>query len=330
VLGMWQGAASVEELRRFVTESVDSRDAALDPSGPLAALMAAKRAHAGGKFHDAARHYQTALDRGGDAWPRRSEALYGLLFTEYRQGHWAECARLGAEHAASIEGAAIPADFCSTLLECAGKVTDAAEKRRAKEQAVERLRRHTESPPANASVDDRSDALSLFADALRQTGDVAGARRAIERQLEILEQAAAAAPSVEAAATFDYARMNAYLALGKGEQALGMLRERTTQQPDNYEPHARLAQTLLAMKRPADALEPLGKAVDKSYGPRRLRYLDMLASAHAALKQPDRERAALERLVGEWQKLEAEQRNDRRNKSLADAAKKRLKALPPS
>jgi thiol-disulfide isomerase/thioredoxin len=327
VLGMWQGAASVAELRRFLTESVDSRDAALDPKGPLAPLMEARRAHAARKFRDAARHYQTALDRGGAGWSRRSEALYGLLFAEYRQGRWSQCVDHGVAHAASIEGAAVPTDFCSILLECAGHVADADQKKRARDAVLERLRRHTDAPPADASVDDRSDALSLYGSTLRASGDDQGARRASERQLALLEEAARQAPNVEAAATFDYARMNAYLALGKGDLAVAMLRERTSQQPTNYEPFARLGQTLLALKRIREALAPLEKAVELSYGPRRLQYLDTTAAAHAALKDAAGERAALERLVAEWEKLDPEQRNERRAKKLAGDAKKRLQAL---
>ena len=325
ILGLWQGAASVAELRDFLQGALDAREVGQNPTGPLAAMLEAKRAHAKGAWQVAASHYQRALERGGADWPRRSEALAGLVFSEYRQKHWERCAQLGTQHAAEIEGAAVPTDFCWSVVGCAKQVRAAPVRDAARKACETRLERHTASPPSAASVDDRADALSLYADLLRLRGDHAGARRAIERQLAILETAAAGAPSPKEAATFDYARLNAYLSLGRGAEAVAMLEERTRQLPDGYEPHARLAQALIALGRHRDAVAPLDRALALSYGPRRLGYLSTQAQLMRSLHDSAGEKAALEALVAGYDELDEALR--KRHRETAEKARARLQQL---
>jgi thiol-disulfide isomerase/thioredoxin len=327
VLGLWQGAASVKELRDFITGAVDVRDADLDPAGPLAAMLAAKRAEARGALADAAVQYERAIERGGAGWARRSEALIGLLFTLARQKDWERCAKLGAERVAEVQGAAVPTDFASILLGCAAKVEDEALAALARERAIARLERHTAAPPADASVDDRSDALAYYADALKERGDAEGARAARLRQVALLEEAAAKAPGVSEASTFDYARMGAYLALGQGDKAVALLSQRTRELPDSYEPFARLAQALMELGRFAEARAPMAAAIERSYGPRKLRYLASQATLFDKLGEPVNERAALEALIAAYDALPEGQRQERRNADVADKARARLAEL---
>ncbi len=326
VLGLWQGAASVKELHGFITSALDDRDAQGSPNGPVAALRSARQAHAAGRWKEAARAYQQALDRGGSAWPRKSEALSGLLFSEYRRGNWQRCVELGIAHVGSIQGAALPADFSAVMLGCAAKVTDPALRKTAREHAVARLEKHVLSPPVEASVDDKSDALAMYANILQERGDKQGARAAREKQLALLEAAAKAAPGPKEAATFDYARMGAYLSLGRGEEAVTLLAARVKELPDTYEPPARLAQALMAMGRPAEAKAPMADAVAKSYGPRKLRYLSMQADLLRKLKDGAGEKQSLEALVATYEGLSAAQRKHPPTRELADDAKKRLSA----
>lgn len=327
VLGLWQGAASVKELRRFIRDSVDARDAKIDPEGPLSALIAAKRAHASASWKEAMGHYQQAVDRGGPTWARRDEAIAGLQFCAYRRGQWSRCAELGYDHVGEIQGAAVPADFAWVTLRCADEVKDSALAKKARTRAIARLKTHTEAPPAAASVDDKSDALSIYAGALRKRGDEAGARKAVEKQVALLEAAAAAAPGPAEASTFDYARMGAYLSLGRGDEAVAMLKARAEQLPDSYEPVARLAQALIALKRYDEATAPMAAAVAKAYGPRKLRYLKMQADLALAKKDVAAEKASLAALVAHFDTLSATQRKHPPTKRLADQARKRLAEL---
>ncbi len=327
VIGLWQGGASVKELHKFILTAIDGRDAKLDPTRALVALLDAKRAHASAKWKHAADSYQHALDRGGASWNRRNEAIAGLQFSMYRIGNWSRCAQLGADHVGRMAGAALPADFAWVTLRCAASLPDGTLKQRARQRAVARLRHHTRVPPPTASADDRSDALSILAAALRESGDTRGARIAVERQITILEAAAAAAPGAAEAATFDYARMNAYLSVGRGDEAVAMLGERAKQLPDSYEVPARLAQALMALDRHAEAKVPLAVAVRKSYGPRQLRYISMQAKLHRKLGDKIGEKGALKRLLAAYEELSPKQRAHPPTKEVVESTKKRLAVL---
>lgn len=328
VVSLWQGSASVNELRTFLQEAVDSLQADHAPDGPMAAMIAAKKAHAVADWPQAAAQYQRAIDRGGVDWPRRSEALAGLVFAEYRQAHWTRCAQLGADHAASVEGAAVPADLSWVVLDCAAEVKAPQLRDRARKAALARLKRHTDDPPASASVDDRSDALNIYAGALAKAGDQNGARAARQKQIALLEAAAAKAPGPQEAATFDYARMGAYLALGRGRDAVAMLRQRREQLPDSYEPAARLAQALIAMRQDREAVEPLEDAVEKSYGPRKLGYLATLAELRGRLGDGPGKKKALEALLTLYGGLSDTQKGQRSNKKRAEQARRDLASMP--
>lgn len=321
VLGMWPGSASVEELRKFIVDAVDAGKAAGDPQSPEAALVAAKAAQAAGKYAQATNHYELALRRGGADWSRRSEALHGLTFSTYRAGRFARCAELGAKHAEEIEGAAVPTDFSYVVLTCAGRVTVPAVRNRARAAALKRLERHVASFPASASVDDRADALGLLAGEVGKK-DPKRREALLGRQLQLLEAAAAAAPGPQEASTFDYTRMNAYLALGRGEKAVALLSKRMVELPDNYEPAARLAQVFIALRMHERAREPLARAVKQSYGPRQLRYLEQSIDLELTLKDPESIEAAREAFLAAFERVPTERR-----KSFAERARRVRAAL---
>ncbi|WP_437573284.1 thioredoxin family protein [Sorangium sp. So ce887] len=306
VVGLWRGAASVQELRELLREALhamDSRAAsALPADDPNRLLVEAKRAHSAGDHAAAASAYQRAVARGGEAWPRRSEALLGLL-SALRRKDAAACADLGRAHVGEVKGAALPADFASVLLSCAAALPDGKAQRAAREAAVARLRSIVESPPADSSADDRADAWGLLAEGLQALGDAAGARAANESKLAVLERAAKEAKAPEAAAAYDYGRAMAYLALSRGDEAVAMLKEREAQMPASYEPPARLAQVLHAMGREAEALAAVERAIGRAYGPRRLRYLKLRAEIQQRLGQGAEQVATLREEVAGYEAL---------------------------
>ncbi|WP_437874388.1 thioredoxin family protein [Sorangium sp. So ce513] len=305
VVGLWRGAASVDELHELLRGSLaamDSRAAALPADDPVRLLIEAKRAHSAGDHAAAAAAYQRALARGGEGWPRRSEALLGLV-SALRRKDAAACAEVGRAHVAEVQGAALPADFASVLLSCASALPDRNAQRAAREAAVARLRAIVASPPAGSSADDRADAWSLLADGLQALGDAEGARAATTSKLAVLEQAAREAKSPEGAAAYDYGRAMAYLALGRGEEAVAMLKEREAQMPASYEPPARLAQVLHAMGREEEALAAAERAIGRAYGPRRLRYLKLRAEIQEKLGQRAEQVATLREEVAGYEAL---------------------------
>jgi len=281
VLALWEGSASVEELRAFVLESADARGATRDPA--LAELRRGVQAQVAGRCTDAVGFYSRSLARGGASWARRGEAVKGLIFCQRRLKQWDACVATGIAEVGSLAGTSAPADVAGTLLDCAGSLKSGPERTRAEELAVARLRALVDAPPRGASSDDRADTLAILAGALRARGAEAEANALLAAQLGLLEAAAAAAPSPEAAATFDYARMNAYLAAGQGDRAVSMLTERKRQMPDSYEPYARLSQVLVALRRYREAETEIEAALARVKGPRRARYLQLQADIKQAL-----------------------------------------------
>ncbi|MCC6526677.1 MAG: thioredoxin family protein [Polyangiaceae bacterium] len=304
VLGYWQGAASVAELRRFVRQAVELRQALRQGStDPLVVgLVEAKRAQAGGKYQLASQRFADLARRAPRDWPARSEVLYGWLAAEYRRGRWLSCADVGTRHLDEIEGAALPADASYVLLECAGRVGGNVGGRAA-DKALARLRAHTDAPPADASVDDRADALSTLAEALSARGDKAGARAATERRLALMEEAARQAPSPRHAAVFDYGRLGAYLALGRGDDAVQMFAARTRDMPDSYEAWARYASVLSQLKRYPEARTAVERAIALAYGPRRLTYQELRASLLVRMGELEAARQAFVELVQGYEAL---------------------------
>src|SRR5690606_13639064 len=106
-----------------------------------------------------------------------------------------------------------------------------------------------------------------------------------------------------------------------------MLKQRTEQLPDGYEPQARLAQALQALGRHAEARAPMAEAVAKSYGPRKLRYLSSEAELLRKLQDKAGEKASLEALLAGYEALSAVQKRHPSTKQLADDARKRLSQL---
>lgn len=327
VLGLWQGAATVDELRGLVADAVAARAAAGEPDPAAASFVTAKAAQARGAHAEAQQAFRRAVEQGGTRWRRRSEALAGWLASTYRLEQWTACAELGVAQVGAVGGTALPTDFCWVLLACADKVKDQRLRQRAREAALSRLKKHTQSPPPGASVDDRADALGLLGQLEDKLGHTEASRQAIGGQLALLEEAAKAAPSPAAAATYDYARLTAYFALGQGDRAVAMLEQRVAQLPDAYEPHARLAEARMKLGRWAEALPAVDGAIARAYGPRALRYRHMRAEILGQLGRKDAQREALQAVLDGFGALPAAQRRGKRVQKLVEQARKELVEL---
>src|SRR5262249_47329294 len=129
VLGYWQGAASLGELRGFLEQALAVRDAeesrSLDPNSPLALLVEARRAESEGAARAAARAYEKAIAAAPADWRARSAALFGWLYALFSIRDAERCATVGLTHAAQVDGAALPADFSYYLFECSYGLRDA-------------------------------------------------------------------------------------------------------------------------------------------------------------------------------------------------------------
>ncbi len=279
VVGYWPGAASTRELLAFAERSLQTLDgqSELDPSSPAGLLAAAREAQARGDVKAAAKAYGEAARSESIEGALKSAALLGWIQTLKASRQWKRCVEVGGEFLDAVEGAARPVDFARYLAMCANNLSGVTEKKQARALAIARLRALTQTPPAGASVDDRADALDALARALERQGDRAAARAADEQRLALMEEAAKAAPTPEIAATYDYGRANAYVALGRAPEAIAMLERRERELPKSYEPPARLATVYQSVQRWPEALAAIERALERSYGPRKLRYMSVKA-----------------------------------------------------
>ena len=327
VAGVWPGAASAREFRRFVEDGLAGIEALgsaqADPNSPLRLMMDAKAAQATRDHDKAAALYAQLVASNDKTWPRRSEALMGWLSALQDSGKVKDCLQVGRAHLSEVEGAAVPADFASTLLSCSEDETAGAEGKAARAEVIARLRSLTTTPPSDASADDRADAFNILSAALDDEGDKDGARKAQEGRLAVLEAAAAGIKDPIIAQTYDYARAQAYVALNRGDEAVAMLQAREKEMPNSYEPIARLASALSKMDRLPESVVAFDRAIAKSYGPRQLLYLRQKAEVQGRMGDHTGQVATLRAEVAGYEALAKGHANP---KGLEDARKRLAEA----
>jgi tetratricopeptide (TPR) repeat protein len=310
------GSMSLQETHAFLEEAWRARSG----GGPVdLALAAGYRALQGGDALAAAAHFEEA---GKLPSARRAEALGAAVRALRQAKDVGRCATVAADAMDVVDGGAA-GDLASYVLLCAEGLPDADPRKRAvRERAQKRLEAIVAAASPGVTVDDRADFMATLAELYEAMERKADAVALHERRLALLEADAKAARTAEEARTHDYARMNSYLALGRGEEAVALFQGRMRQLPDDYEVHARLAATLSRLERFEEALPAAERAVALSYGPRQLRYLMLLADVRARLGDRPAERAALEELVRSNAALPAPLRLD----DLAAKATERLAA----
>jgi tetratricopeptide (TPR) repeat protein len=314
VVGYWPGSASAPELRSFVEESMrameDRRAKRAPDKDPSRELLVAAAAAASRQNAKAVAAYARAVASSEADWPRRSEALVGWIQALRSSRKFEACAKLGLDHVDEVRGAAMPADFALTMLLCAEELPRGAPQAQALRAATTRLEALVADPPQGASVDDRADALDILADARRSLGDARGAEQAARARLALLEEASAKAATPEIAASFDGSLASALVGAGRGGEALVLLRSREATLPNAYEPPARLASILLDLGQYPEALAASERAIAKSYGPRRLRYLKLRAAIQTRMGQRKEAIATLREELRGYDALPPGQRSD--------------------
>jgi tetratricopeptide (TPR) repeat protein len=317
VVAVRPGAMGLDDTVRFLDGALRSAR----QGGPEDALLKdAYRTLFAGDAVAALALFERAVEKNGS---RRTEAVLGAIRCARESSAFGRALELAEQEIARLGAHALVYDVASAALHAAHTSLQREHIVPARALAERALAPFVENPPAGLSVDDRADLMGTLAELARERGDAARARALEERLLQMLEDDAAKAGTPEGARVHDYLRMNAYLSLGRGDEAVRMLEARTQELPSSYEAWARLASTFVQLKRPAEAKPAIERALALSYGPRRLRYLMNAADIHHALDDGASERAALERVVAENAALPTGMRLD----ALAKQAEERLKTL---
>lgn len=280
----WAGSADVRQFARLLDDALVARKAAAG-DGPEARLARADRLGADGKPEEAAAAYRAALEAGGPRWerrPRAVESLVGALSTADR--HEA-CARAALELAPALPRGSSFANAAATGLSCALAADKAAPWRAGALVPLETLAR-TAAQLRGLLADDRAGVLDTLAAAREDAGDEAGAREVRVALQKFLDREAAGVRSPEERAALDSWRVGTAIALGEPARALPALQASERDLPDDYSPPYRQALVYRELGRWDEMAAAAGRAVDRAYGPRKLRCYDLLAAAQG--KQGDR------------------------------------------
>jgi len=312
----WEGTATAPELATLLA----TVRAGVTEGGASAAVafLKANQAAARGELAEAEKGYRDVLavsdapDRA-----RAVEALVGLLAGRKDQ---AGCTQLAVTESPKLPPGTSRATVLAIGLACAREAERPAELRTLA-AAAERL---ASDPDPRTMADDRSALYEELVETKTAQKDSAGAKATAQAWATFLEGEAAHAPSKQARAVFDPHRLSAYLAAGEPERAAPMLTESEHDFPDDYNPPARLARALLAMKRLDDAHHAIQRAGNRVYGPRSLRVFLLAADIAKERSDGAGERAALEQGLARTSKSVL---NDNQKK-LVGELELRLRTLP--
>lgn len=291
VLGRWLGSASVHDLRSFVQEGVRAYRAKGKADPAEQAQREGDAARIRGDHQASAEAYgrAVALTRARD--PRRPERL-DLYANALRKLHTAEaartCVQLALKEMGNTGDTNLVTDFLSFADSCAEQLPrDAPEAVKLRDASIVRLRGLLAKKDAPLAVDDRSDAMANLADQLDRAGRHDEAMKTMEERAALLEKAAAAAPDVTLASTFDAHRTDTYLYLHELQKAETLLTRREKEMPDDYNPPARLARVLLEEKRLPEAEAAVNRALDRMpHAQRRIGVLSLKAKILKAQGKP--------------------------------------------
>ena len=295
VRGRWLGAASPGQFARFLA---DAERAALPgvqaaagappaPGDELSSLLAAAGELASeGRYADAASKYRTALERAPHDWPRAPDVRVALASAWLRAGDPGACVELALSAPSFDASAPISAsDFAASTLACAARLPESdARRRTARERAAADLTLLCERDDFELTPDDRGDACGNLLEARAALGDAAGARRAAETRLSVLENAARGMPD-EVALIYDAARTETLVVLDRAPEALALLEARAAALPDNYNPPYAIARVALKLGRYELGLRAAERALALAYGPRRANIYGLEAELRLAAGQ---------------------------------------------
>jgi thiol-disulfide isomerase/thioredoxin len=272
VRGRWIGAASPGQFARFLGDARrlhELASSAPNATEPLAELAAGDELAARGEFAAAAENYERALARAPRDWPRRGDALLARLMAAKKAKRAETCVDMGLTERPSAATPVSSADFAATLLACSAELPKHdARVRRARRAAVAILTPLCNEGHADFTPDDRGDACGTLIQAHAALGDEQAARTTALTRLAVLEAAAQGLPD-ELALMYDFARSDTLVKLGRGRDALALLRARERALPRNYNPPHQLARVHRALGEWDEGLAAIDRALGLAYGPRK-------------------------------------------------------------
>jgi thioredoxin-like negative regulator of GroEL len=280
----WEGSAKVDQFERLLDDGM----AALHPSqgGSADALLAkADRQSGAGDRLEAAKSYRAALTAGGAPWLHRSRAVESLVGAQMAARAHVACAKSAAELAPPMPRGPSFANVVTMGLACALELPKNSAGGPEAVATLEPLGREAIGI-TGLLADDRSSLYEQLIAADEWRGETDNVRKLAEAWLTFLEHEAGRAATPEARAAFDAHRVNAALKLGQPARVLSALAQSERDLPGDYNPAARQALVYAALERYPDAIAASRRALDKAWGPRRLRVMSVLAGIYQKQGDP--------------------------------------------
>ncbi|MFO0659986.1 MAG: thioredoxin family protein [Polyangiaceae bacterium] len=276
ITARWLGAASIQEFRDFLTDAERlslGDQTGLDPW--LKKLVEADRVVKEEPLA-AAKLYEELLQTAPAAWPRRDAVIVSMLMAMRKQAPAGVCVEAALDKIRHFGHTSSSADAISVALGCAERLAQDDDRRvKFVAAAVSHLNALLEDDKAPLSFDDRGDALGILREAYELQANHVAAKAATEQRVALLEKAAAGAPSARVASTYDGARAEALVQLGRADDAIAMLKKSEAANPDDYNPPARLARVYLGLGKLDEALSAIDRSIPKAYGPRAAQLLGL-------------------------------------------------------
>ncbi|HET9954958.1 MAG TPA: thioredoxin family protein [Polyangiaceae bacterium] len=298
VRGRWLGAASPEQLDRFIGDGAQ-------PGSQAAILLseadaaAAKRA-----WLQAAKFYRGALESAPAGWPRRGDVLVSLASSLYKQESFEECLQLALSAVQWVPPSISAADFAATTLGCAERAGEGSKDsaRRVRQALAGLLQGLCASAAPGASPDDQADACGSLRRAREALGDREGARQAAEQGLAVIERATLGAKP-DSQLIYDWERTSNLVYLGRKREALELLMQRERDCPQSYNPAHYLARLYRDAGEWEAGLAAIERALAKAYGPRRAGLVGVKVDLLRGAGRTSEARATLEQQLSEYRAL---------------------------
>ena len=280
----WLGSATAPELLGLLDDALLAIHHG-DTGGEAGAqLLLGHQETAAGHGESAVKAYRAALAAAPPGWAKRSEVVDALTERLAALKQYADCVDLALAEISSMQPGTALSDTVQTAINAAEELPKTAPSRgEALSRLATKVRDLATDPSLPILADDRSGLFEHLVYATRD--DAVASRKAASDWAAFLENQASRAPNAAARAVFDAHRLNAYIELGPKailERGVPMLQQSERDFPKDYNPSARLARAFFELKRPADALAEVDRALTLAYGGRKLRIYDLRADIQKA------------------------------------------------
>ncbi len=279
----WYGTVTVAQLQQMLEEK---RAAAEKQSvgAPEKAMALADRLNAESKYGEAAAAYRQALDAGGPQWPNFARAAESLMLTYELAGDAAGGVKAAMDYVPKMPRGQSFVNAMRIAILCASreKVPSAADHRRRIRSLAEEALKVPEG-----LADDKAGIYLTLVSMARDSQDAAEAEKWAREAWGFLQKQTQTAPSAEARASLDWARVTIAVQLKDPALAIPYLQTSERELPEDFNPPVRLATLYAQLNRLDDALAAYQRALQKKVlGARRVSI--MLSSVAVYEKKGDK------------------------------------------